>query len=274
MRLFDNSIEASIINEVRNGHTTAVKILGVLQSQGKKVTKQALYQSLRKLKKEEVIVIFKKQISLSQIWIDRTIAFLESANHLNGGKIREPFLNLTENDSITYSFKTPYLTDQFWAHAFLLLVATTTPKHPVFIYNPHEWFMITRPLSEKALNAQIKTHGKTGLFLVGNISPIEIEVSKYFVDKHIQYHNSKTPLAENYYFNIFDDYILEVWLDKKIAKDIDAWYQKNTTLTPENKEELVTIVHKKGRNKMRISRNKKRALKLKKIFAKDFYLPK
>jgi hypothetical protein len=275
MRLFDSSIEASIVNHIKDGAKTASEIIDTLRIGNKKVTKQAVYQALRKLKKEEVIVVFKKKVSLSQVWLDKTLTFFESANQLNNTKIKEPFLNLTEGDSITYSFKTPYLTDQFWAHAFLLLVATTSNKEPVCVYNPHEWFMITRQDSERALLKQIETYNRTGLFLIGHNDLIDREVKKYFSSNRLQYHASeKTGLPKNYYLNIFEDYILEVWIDKKVASEIDDWYSKTKDAASMDKEELIAIVHKLGRNKMRISRSKKRSFTLRKLFAKDFYIPK
>lgn len=275
MRLFDSSIEASIVNHIKGGAKTATEIIDTLRIGNKKVTKQAVYQALRKLKKEEVIVVSKKNISLSQVWLEKINTFFESANQLNNTKIKEPFLNLTEGDSILYSFKTPYLTDQFWAHAFLILVATTSNKEPVCVYNPHEWFMITRQDSERALLKQIETYNKTGLFLIGHNDYIDRDVKKYFSSKNFQYHaDPKVGFPENYYMNIFEDYILEVWIDKKVALEIDGWYKTTKNLASMDKEELIEIVHKFGRNKMRISRSKKRSKTLRKLFAKDFYIPK
>lgn len=274
MRIFDDSIEACIINEIKDGGKTAMQIVAILISKNKKVTKQAIYQVLRKLKKEEVVVVFRKRVTLSQLWLDKMITFFESASSITNKKVREPFLNLTEGDSITYSFKTPYLTDQFWGHAFLLLVATTSANDPVYIYNPHQWFMITRYESELALIKQIESYKKIGIFLIGNQDPIDLYIKKYFSNRNVQYYNKQISLPYNYYMNIFEDYILEVWLDKKLTKEIDDWYKNNKEINTKNTEELTVIVHKSGRNKMRISRNKKRAFRLKKLFAKDFYISK
>lgn len=275
MRIFDDSIEAKIVDQLKNAGKTATELVDTLRIKNKSVTKQAVYQALRKLKKEEVVVIFKKKISLSQVWLDSTLTFFESANKLHTIKDKEPFLNLTEGDSIIYSFKTPYLTDQFWAHAFLLLLTATSNIEPVCVYNPHEWFIITRQDSETALLKKIALHEKVAFFLIGNTDSIDRSIRKYFSEDYIQYHtDAHVKLPTNYYVNIFDDYVLEVWLDKKVSSEINVWYKKNKELNPSNKEELISVVHQLGRNKMRISRNKKRSKTLRKLFAKDFYVPK
>jgi ribosomal protein S1 len=77
----------------------------------------------------------------------------------------------------------------------------------------------------------------------------------------------------NHYINIFGDYIIDAYLDMENAKRIDEFYKKNKKISPNMIEELRVITNQKGRNRLVISKNKKRAHKLRKKLAKDFHIP-
>jgi hypothetical protein len=74
-----------------------------------------------------------------------------------------------------------------------------------------------------------------------------------------------------FYFNTYGDYIIEVTLDPKTQKSIDDFYKSYTIWNDDAKARLNFIVsHMKGRNKLTISRNAKKAEKYKKLFRKYF----
>lgn len=278
MRIFDNSIEALVIDCLREGKMTGPEIVSFVAIKRAGATKQAVYLALRTLMYDEVVVHFKQSYRISDLFLDKVIGYFD---YLKSGKAQktnsEPFLNLSDGDSISYSFKTPYITDQFWAHAFAVLISYIPTEIPIVIYNPHEWFIYAHAQSEqKVLDAIIK-QGKYAFFTIGTKTSADAQAKKYFNSQHTQYFiddTSKANLARNYYLNIFDDYIIEVWLDEKITQNIDDWYKEVTEVTQNDIEKIESIVQQKGRTKVRISRNKKRAQRLSKQFIKNFYTPK
>lgn len=77
--------------------------------------------------------------------------------------------------------------------------------------------------------------------------------------------------GENYYVNCFEDILIEVWLDKKIAFDIDVVYQNTSLSDQEAKLKVDLILERRNlKNKMRISRNAEKVEKIRKIFRKYF----
>jgi hypothetical protein len=78
---------------------------------------------------------------------------------------------------------------------------------------------------------------------------------------------------QNYYVNVFDDFILEIYLSEKIVKKIENFYQNNNEMSLANMKEFEKIIKEKCPVRMKISRNERRALKLRKQLSKDFYLP-
>lgn len=274
MRIFDDSIESSIIALLRGRQVSGMRLVSELQPKFPTLTKQAVYQILRRLRKEEIVVVFRKQFTLSDIFVDRAIGFFESARQTSALS-SEPFLNLKDGDAISYEFKNPYVSDQFWAHAFVVLSQFATVNRPVLVYDPHQWFLVAREESETAALARLSKNGIPGLFLIGNTDPADRYVKKYFDGTTLQYHcKVMNTFANRYYFNVFGDYIIEAWLDAKTADRIDEWYKKTKSVTKETRAELRDIVNMQGKTKMRISRNKKRALKFQSFFTKDFIFAK
>ena len=74
----------------------------------------------------------------------------------------------------------------------------------------------------------------------------------------------------NYYLNIFGDFLIEVWLDKEIADEVESLYRTATSFDEAAKEKIQKILARQGRMRLVISRNHKKATKLKRILAKDF----
>lgn len=268
------NIEELVINLLKSGSISTTILLEKIQEKRPGTTKQAFYQTLRKLKKEEVVVVRGKRVSLSHIWISNMSEFFEAVriNYSGNTGAGEEFLLLGNGEKISYSFKNPHTTDIFWGHAFGILLSRVDKKTPICIYNPHEWFMVAREESEKKLFSQIKNEGKVLQILVGEREELDIKTGEWFLAQKLQYFATKEKIFDkrNYYINIFDDFIIEAWLDPKTTKELDDFYVKNKILNEVSKKELENIVSKKGTNKLTISRNKRKAQKVRNIFKKYF----
>lgn len=269
-----NTIEDYTLSLLQEGPLGTTDLLHKLQEARTGTTKQALYQTLRKLKKEEVVVLRSKLVSLSHIWINKMSDYFSLAQRAYGASTNpsEDFLKLEDGEKISYTFKSPEHTDMFWGHAFGILSERVLKS--IFIYNPHEWFIVAREESEKHLFKEIKKNNKELNILIGTRNNIDVEQGSWFKENNIQYFATEDKIFEkrNYYLNIFDDFIIEAYLDEEIAKDLDQFYKNETTVDDHNKNKLLSIISKKGKNKLTISRNTRRASKLKTLFKKYFFI--
>lgn len=271
MRLFDHSLESTIISLLRPRGMEGTQVIKETRRSFPSVTKQAVYQILRRLRKEEVVVVFKKEYVLSEVFVNKVIDFFEAAKR-NLSK-SDPLLNLLDGEYISYHFKNSYITDQFWAHAFIVLSQFCHKGMPVMLYNPHEWFYIARESSERSMFEILDKSGIPALVLVGTTDPLDIVAQKYFQHGLFQYYAKQmSNQKRNYYLNIFNDYFIEVWLNPHVSCAIDEWYRNTKVLNDQAKKELQSIIGREGKTKIRISRNKKRANRLRRLFKKDFFI--
>lgn len=268
------TIEEVLVGELSRSSRTGEALLKTAQLHKAGFTKQALYLVLRKLMEKEVVVKHGKTFSLSQVWIVRMNDFFALAGKQYGVDDRNgnDFLALSEGDKIQYAFKNAIEADKFWAHAFNVLASLVAQKEPICFYNPHEWFFLARTESEKFLFFDLQKKKQKVWMLIGAASALDKHTGQYFDGKILQYYMTEEVLfeARNYYLNIFGEYIIEARLDEKVAEKVDEFYKTHTKVTDETTK-LLTSLLTQGKTTITISRNKKKAEKLKKVFKPYFY---
>lgn len=105
----------------------------------------------------------------------------------------------------------------FFGPMLYIFLPKESKKEPVYLYNPHEWFLLARKENELELFNTISRKGHRVLLTVGNDSFLDRYVKKYFDNNFSQYHirNRRLFNENNYYLNIIGDFLIEVWMDKK-----------------------------------------------------------
>jgi hypothetical protein len=268
------TIEESLIAHLAKKGATGEELLGIARTHKSTFTKQALYHTLRQLTEQEIVVKHGKQFSLSQLWITRMSDFFAIAGKQYGVDERagNDFLSLSDGDKISYSFKSPVEADRFWAHAFTVLVEMLAKKEPLYIYNPHEWFFFARKESEEFLFKELQANNQKVWLICGGATELDRHTAKYFDGSVLQFYMTSEEIfeARNYYLNIFGTYIIEARIDEDIAKKVDDFYSAHTTVTSKTAQ-LLTELLTQGKTTITITRSKKKADKLKKVFNPYFY---
>lgn len=266
-------LEEIIIFLLLQGEKRTTTLLEEVRRIRKKTTKQGFYLALRGLKKEEVILIFKKTVSLDTVWIRKMREMLEKISSDQQTKESSSYLlNLENKESIIYSFSTIKNLDTFWGHVQSILVHNTDTKEPIFSYDPHYWFYITRTEREKELLKEMIANKKQFLMTVGGTTPLDKVVKDAFNNYYLQYNYNRMFDKPNYYITLVGDYIIEVTLDSAVSKKIDDIYQKSVKITDEIILDLKTLLEVRSKNKLKISKNKEKTIKMKRRFKKDFYI--
>ncbi len=275
MNLFPKqSLEFTIITHLQQKSWVIVDLIEELRKSKPRLSKQAVYQVLRNLKKSEIVIVTSKHVSLSSIWIDRMHQFFTTAKLAYEGAdtSSESFMNLSDGDRIVYEFKDPTATDIFWGHALGLLIANMKAGEPLLIYNPHQWFLLMRPESELHLIKQSESMGHPWLTYIPSKSNLDKYSKSLFTGTSSCYLGDTEYFKSNRYVNLFGEFIIETDIDISTHKKIEDIFSVESD--PKNAQQRLSslISRMKGHNKLTISRNSKKAEKYKKIFAKYFIL--
>lgn len=278
MEAKSKNIEELILYHLQKGSVVILKLIEQIKTNRPNTTKQGVYATLRKLKKEEKVLIHNGQASLNIKWVQQMSEYFAKTQyyytHHDTGDGN--FISLDDREKIEYHFQNPIVADTFWTHALYILLDITPQQSPLFLYNPHEWFLIARRENELAFIKDTKEKGRLFLMVVGDKEPLDKTISGDFDGTNSQYYMSEKPFfkKKNYYINILGDFIIEVWIDSLVAQKIEDIYKNSSKLTNEVKEEMVKILEMKGRTKIVISRNNKKSERLQKMFKKYFYISK
>lgn len=269
-------IEEYIINELKNGPLIILDLVELIRGKRSMVTKQAVYSAIRILKNNEQIVVYKGVASLNMVWINSMLSYFSIVKHnyVKSSSTDNNFIDLDDKDKIKYYFQNPLKADIFWTHALYLLLENNKDNSPIFLYNPHEWFLLARYDNEvEIFNTMARKEHK--LFLtVSADNFLDRYVAKYFDNTLRQYNILNKPLFKdnNYYLNIIGDFIIEVWFEKSFSNKLDKFYKKTLKWDDAARDELNKIVSKDSRLRIVISRNKKKAEKIKKSLNKYFFV--
>jgi len=252
-------------------YQTGPELVNSINTIRKGTTKQAVYVVLQPLLITEVIAKVNSKYYISKLWIDKISLLLNIQNYnLNNESIFE----LKNNESISYKFPSLMTCDTYWAHLFNLLIKWIPHDQPIFVWNPHEWFVIGRSKEEEKMFNLFEENNKTAFYTISGDTQLDKLFKKTSSNNVLKINiGNNIPLKQNYYVNIFSDYIIEVYLNKELTNNIENFYQKNTTLTKKNIKYFENLINEKYPVRMKISKNKDKASLLRKKLSKDFYIP-
>ena len=278
MTTYSSHIEPVIVGILQRGPREIVDLIEEVRKSRGSVTKQGVYQSLRKLKAEEKIVLHGRSASLNIQWLRKMSDFFSIAQYFYSPAHGNPdyVLHLREKEKVVFTFKTLVDLDVFASHAIHMFAAIIDAHEPIYAFNPHEIFSYGRSESEAILLKAMEEINKQVLLLATHSSPLDSELKKRFAGTNVQYHiEHNVPFdTGRYYFNVYGQYLLEVYLDSHVSKELETFFKNTGSFTKEAQEELSRIFATKGRHKIVISLNKKKADKYKTFFAKFFVIPK
>ena len=266
-----------ILQKLVHGPRSTSEVLDDLKKETG-ITKQAFYTALRALISEEAVVKYKDHIALDTIWISKLqdmIAMIEQTYSVQKRSNLLHFLSLNDGESVAYKFNSVVHLDQFWGHVQNVIIANTSPDEPLLVYDPHYWFFIGRPSTEKQLLSHMTHLKRPFLMSVGGNTRLDNIIKREASNKYMRFNTGEKLFPKNsYYVTVVEDYVWEVTLDPDVANEIDDLFETHNKITPELTKLFEKIITRRSKNKLKIMRDKTKAEKLRKKLGKNFYIKK
>lgn len=235
-------------------------------------SKQGFYAALRRLKAANTIVLARKEVSLNTTWIQKMRDTIARMEHTYALREEHEVLRLRDKESISYVFSSLRQLDNFWGHIQNIVIRALPPHAAVFTYDPHYWFYVGRRDTERALIKEVERSGKQFLMTVAGKTPLDVAIKGDFDTDTRQYHMEKFFDDESLYMVVIGDYIFESHFAPEVSKYIEDVYAVHIALTSDAIRALDSIQELRARFRLRISRNRVRAKKLRTKLAKNFYV--
>jgi DNA-binding Lrp family transcriptional regulator len=269
MNIFNGGIEEAILQILLS--SSKISIEDLIKRVGQKrggVTKQGVYRVLRKLKSEGKIVVYKSSVSINLLWTERlhllTDRRAKSSMFGNLGYMRE-------KEKIIIEGKTLVGTDDLWSDAFINIENRTHPKHPLFLYNPHNWTILLRPETDKIHTDRLVYKQRPIFLSIGARTALDRETVRIMSQDKIHCSLS-SKLKDQNYIAVLGNYVFLVKLSRKGNALIDTIFHEN--ISTEEAAEEIKRINQKISAKITIERNETRAKEFKKKIARDFFVPK
>lgn len=275
MFLFDNQLEALILNILQGGFCTTKDLLFSLQQKRPGTTKQGMYKSLNKMKRCGVVVWAGFGVSLSALWVEKCLEFFLRAQSNYGLSLFGGLLGGGLASRSVFYFRNLKESGIFLDHIFkLLLQQPLIFNSPVLVYNPHNWFGLVSRDAEDVLLKCLARVGCGAYIILGGSTPLDKKVSREFL-KYKNYDielfaSGKQLFPNNYYLCIFGDILLEFFVDKNIATMLEGFYLSRQDYSDSVYSEMSDMALVGGRNRVVLSYNPSRAKRLSKILKKPF----
>ncbi len=271
MLSFYKGIENDIIAHLTEGPLPAKTLVKTIVAE-RGVTDQGVYKALKYLIDGEVVTKEKRSVGLSHAWVERLVAFADDVARKYEMSDMNDFLRLNDKEKVSYTFTEYFKSDIHWAHIFFLLAKRTDA--PIFLLSPHNWFIIARPDTESVLydwanrskrHMYTLTKGNTALDRAAQAT-IESDFVHFYHDEEMS-----TPL--NRFVTVIGDFIFEFIIPERIADTMEEYYATYTEFNEESIGAFRALSDTKWPAKFTVEKNAKKALKLRRRIAKDFFIP-
>lgn len=232
-------------------------------------TKQGVYRVLRKLKREEKVVIYKSTVSVNALWR----AHMQTL--LSGHDVAAPLIgdvqNLKKSDRLSLKIRGLSNADRVWTQLFVPLEQTLPRKHPLFLYNSHNWTGLLRRDVDQAHAKRLEEGRRPAYLMVGSTSELDKAVTRTVQSTYLEYAFNARVRAP-FSVAVVSDYLFTFKLLGNGNTRVHALFIKERD--PETAKRALEKLDPKTACRIIVEKNPAKAAVWKKRIGQDFYIPK
>jgi hypothetical protein len=259
----DRELDDKIVELLAEGRLT-IKSICAQVSPEHPVTLRAVYKVVNKLTSAGVVLKVGKRVMLNQEWTAGV-----------AGKLGVPSVPLiAPGERIVHIFTSLDNLDTFWKSMVLPLEKTIHAKE-IFFYNPHDFWALlpSRRASEDAYYTHFGSE-QQGFFTIGGESAADLAFKRQYQTDYLQINlGNISSIKRTDHVTVLGSYVILTRLSKSVSDQIDALYSSGKS-SEELMPALLSICAKPGKLRLSIENNPKKAEKLRKVLARDFYFRK
>ena len=232
-------------------------------------TKQGVYRVLRKLKAEEKIVVYKSVVSINNFWRDQLQSLLAAKDPDTSivGDVR----GLKKGDRLSLKLRGLSTVDQVWSHLFISVEKDLSNRHPLFLYNPHNWTALLREETDRTHAERFEQSQRPTYLVVNSTSKLDKAVTQAMQFKYLEY-SFTTKLRIPFYISVIADYVLQIKLLGEGNAKIDSIFTSEHDIVTA-KDMLAKLDHQIS-CRIVVEKDPVKAALWKKRLGKDFDIPK
>ncbi len=231
-------------------------------------TKQGVYRVLRKLKAEEKVVIYKSTVSINNFWREQLQSLLDA--HDSGNSIVGDVRELQSGDRLSLKLRGLSAADQVWSHLFIPIEKWLSNRHPLFLYNQHNWTGLLRKETDRVHVERLERSRRPTYLTIGSIATLDKAVTRTMESKYFE-HSFNAKLKFSFYIAVIGDFVFQMKLLGNGDTRINTIFSEKDAVTAKS---LMEKADKQILCRIIVEKNATKAASWKKRLGKDFYIPK
>lgn len=265
------TVEEALVSLLRKGAAGGKQLHAELSKMGIPVSPQAVYNALRKLLIQEVILKKGTIYEINYVWMKRVHRFSRVESEASD---LFRLQDLENGDSAIYHFKSLNSAGAFWMHIHQILLDQLMPNQVAALYSTNEWTSVIRGPQDKEWATTASRSNKLTLFAIGKSNQHNKTYKRQHEAGNLKIGVGKTyGFPAGYYLNVFNEYVVELSIPSSIEDEITRIFQE-TSDTSKLKELMISIDSKGSKIRMVIKKNPAQAKRLFRKVAKDFHISK
>lgn len=270
--MISDNLQSKIISTLASGKAlAALELQEIINKQGYEYTHQAIYKELKKLQSAGVVIKVNKKIQLHLSWLLDEQQKLQAAfqNVLKYSSLKE-ILPQSQKKRI-WTFNNLLTMDDFWSQLLIILANQSQSKN-IYEWSPHTWYELLHREKETKFQKALRLNQQKIYLIVGSDSYLDQSCAKFWPEDIYKHSFAEGPFHEkrSLYFNIIDDYILEIKYPSNLALEIDDYYNYVTNKNKFKAGEYISLINKRRPVKLSLERNPHKATRITKLFINFF----
>lgn len=253
-------VEDRVVELLTEGRLTIKTICARLSAEHK-ISLRGVYKAVNKLIAGGVLLKVGKKVLLDDEWAGRVVE-----------KLAAPSVPLIgSGERAVYTFTSLEHLDAFWKSTVLPLERAIEAKE-VFFYNPHDFWALL-PARKESEEAYYRHFGpqQHGFLTIGGESAADLAFKRTYQSDYLQVDLRRIPsFRDTDHVTLLGPYIITTRLSKALSARIHALYESGR-VAEEFLPELVNICANPGKLRFVLENNPKKAEKLRRALARNFY---
>ncbi len=192
-------------------------------------------------------------------------------NRMSGNSVLGDLSKMQPGGKITVEAHGLIAIDELWSSAFVSLENATNGRHPLFLYNPHNWTILLRSETDKIHAEGLRLKRRPVFLSIGSRTDLDRETIKMAVQGDIRC-SLGSVIKGPHYVAVLDDYLFVVKLSKMGTAFIDQIFRENPSINKAASE--IERIASKVTGKIIIERSRARSDEFKRKVSREFYIPK
>ncbi len=230
--------------------------------QHRSITRPAIYDQLRKLIHDGVILKQKTEYVLSNEWVEKIRDFFSGVG----------LPQLEAGESLNYTFNSLAQMDQFWKHMFPVYHARY-PHNPIYMYDNHCFWVYIRERQKSEIE-HYKSYPKKkrrAYFLIGGETELDFLFKRTFSNSFLKINCVHTHgFKKTDHITVIGDLVINSKTPPQFSENIDRIYRNKKLSKEEKIQKINEEVAQIRKVSFKIEHNTKKAEKYRKIIGRDF----